>query len=364
MNLEINDVLENFRKDLENFHNAKVKCGIIGRSGTGKSSLINAIAGETISAVGEVETTMDISKPCEHGGLLFYDLPGSSTQNFPKETYIEKTGIRDFDCVILVTSDRFYEDDLFLIKEVSKLQIPVFAVRNKIDQSITSAAKRGVSEGEILRIIFNDLNKNLENVKSNGIYLLSAENPFAYDFDRLLNEIAKNLDKIKRERFIADVTAKSNEMLREKRFVAEKLVSRYATLSAANGLNPIPGLDVSVDLGLLVKMANDITDIYGLTKKGREYYESFSDLSNNAKLRAALAKISQYAAKYVGKEAIMILLKRFAASTISKTSSKWIPFVGPVIAAGIGFIMTSSVGTEMVNDAEALASEIFESLKQ
>ena len=255
-------------------------------------------------------------------------------------------------------------DDLFLIKEVSKLQIPVYAVRNKIDQSIISAAKRGISEGETLKTIFDDLNKNLENVKSNGIYLLSADNPFAYDFNRLLTEIAKNLDKIKRERFIADVTAKSAEMINQKRVVAEKLVSRYATLSAANGLNPIPGVDVSVDLGLLVKMANDITNIYGLTKNGQKYYESFSDLSNNAKLRTALAKISQYAAKYVGKEAIMILLKRFAVSTLSKTTSKWIPFVGPAIAAGIGFIMTSSVGNEMVDHAEALASEIFESFKQ
>ncbi|KQS89168.1 GTP-binding protein [Chryseobacterium sp. Leaf394] len=364
MNSEINDVLQQFKKDLENFHNAKVKCGIIGRSGTGKSSLMNAIAGEIISAVGEVETTMDISKPFEHKGLLFYDLPGSSTKNFPKETYIEKTGIRDFDCVILVTSDRFYEDDLFLIKEVSKIGIPVFAVRNKIDQSITSAEKRGVSESETLKNIFDDLNNNLQGIKSSGIYLVSAENPFKYDFNKLIEDIAKNLNKIKKERFIADVTASSTRMITEKRVVAEKIVSRYAALSAANGLNPIPGLDISVDIGLLVKMANDITNIYGLTKSSQEYYESFLDLSNTAKLRAALAKISQYVAKYLGKEAIMILLKRFALSAASKTASKWIPLVGLAISAGIGFKMTSSVGNEMINDAEALALEIFNSLKQ
>src|SRR5690606_26499145 len=141
-------------------------------------------------------------------------------------------------------------------------------------------------------------------------YLISTESPLEYDLDKLLYDIANNLDKIKRERFIADVTATSKKMIKEKRVVADKLVSRYAALSAANGLNPIPGLDISVDLGLLLKMGNDISNIYGLNKESQEFYETFLDLSHSSKVKSALAKASQYAAKYLGKEAIVILLKR------------------------------------------------------
>lgn len=362
-NPEIIDILKKFQEDLEEFHSTKIKCGIIGRSGTGKSSLINAIAGETISAVGEVETTVDVSEPHPHGGLLFYDLPGSSTKTFPKETYLDKTGVKNFDCVILVTADRFYDDDLYIINEVSKLGIPVFAVRNKIDQSVTSAAKRGVSEAETLKNIYNDLYKNLDETKYKGIYLITAENPFEYEFDKLLNDIAKNLDKIKKDRFIADVTATSEIMIAEKRKVAEKLVARYAALAAANGLNPIPGLDISLDITLLLKMGNDVSHIYGLNKESQKYYENFSDLSDSSKVKSALAKITQYAAQYLGKEAIMILLKRFATGAATKYASKWVPFVGQAIAAGIGFVMTSSVGKSMIDDAEAIALELFASLK-
>ena len=52
------EYLEKFKEELENFKKTKVKCRIIGRSGTGKSSLINAIVGEKIADVGVTETTM------------------------------------------------------------------------------------------------------------------------------------------------------------------------------------------------------------------------------------------------------------------------------------------------------------------
>ena len=60
----------------------------------------------------------------------------------------------------------------------------------------------------------------------------------------------------------------------------------------------------------------------------------------------------------------MIILKRLSATVATKTVSKWIPFVGQAIAAGIGFKMTSSLGNDMVNEAEAIAIELFDSLKK
>ncbi len=42
----------------------------------------------------------------------------------------------------------FFEDDLYLIKELIKIEIPVFTVRTKIDFAIERGMKRGVPEGE------------------------------------------------------------------------------------------------------------------------------------------------------------------------------------------------------------------------
>lgn len=361
------EYLEKFKGELENFKKTKVKCRIIGRSGTGKSSLINAIVGEKIADVGVTETTMEVGQPYENRGLLFYDLPGCSTEKFPRETYIEKMGIKDSDCVIIVTSDRFYEDDLFLITEIAKIQpsIAIYAVRTKIDYSVQRNRKdKGEDEETTLRKIYEELRDNIQDAPVKGIYLTSADYPTAYDLDKLLNDISSNLSEIKKERFIADVTITSEKVIKEKRKIAEKLVSRYAALAAANGLNPIPGLDVSVDIGLILKMSNDITAIYGLNKEDQDYYKGLVDLPNQVQLKAALSKAAQYLAKYGAKEAIMILLKRFAASVATKSLSKWVPLVGQAIAAGIGFKMTSSLGEDMIEEGEKTAIEIFESFKQ
>ncbi|HLV40955.1 MAG TPA: GTPase [Brumimicrobium sp.] len=355
------DVLNKFEKDLESYNNAKIKCGIIGRSGTGKSSLINAIAGEHVAEVGEIETTMNIKEPIEANGLLFYDLPGCSTSNFPKEEYIKEFSIKEFDCVILVTADRFYEDDLYLIQELIKIKKPVFIVRTKIDFSIERGLKRGVSAEETYKIVYDNLVENLEGNEVNGIYLTSADYPKEYDFSKLLEDIFFSLNDFKKERFIADINITSERILVEKRKIAEKIVVRHSALAAANGLNPIPGVDIGVDLALLVKMSKEVQTIYGLGKEQQEFNLQFLD-KKSAKFIAS--KVLQYTSRYGGREAIMLLLTKVGSTIATKTASKWLPFVGQVIAAGIGFKMTSWIGNDMINEAEEIAVETFEALKK
>lgn len=359
--LDLNEVLKKFKKDLESFKNVKIKCGIIGRSGTGKSSLINAIAGEEVAEVGEIETTMNVKEPIEHGGLLFYDLPGCSTSNFPKENYINEFNIQEFDCVILVTADRFYEDDLYLIQELIRIKKPVYAVRTKIDFSVDRGLRRGVPEKETYDKIYDNLKENLKGYRINGIYLTSSDFPSEYDLSKLLEDIYSSLNNFKKERFIADINITSKNILLNKRKIADKIVSRYSALAAANGLNPVPGLDIGVDVTLMVKLSKEVQSIYGLNKEQQEYNMQLLE-KKSAKLIAT--KVLQYTARFGGKEAIMILLKKASTTLAAKTASKWVPFVGPVIAAGIGFKMTSWIGNDMIEDAERIAQETFDSFKK
>jgi len=361
MELDLNEILKKFKKDLESYKNAKIKCGIIGRSGTGKSSLINAIAGEDVAEVGEIETTMNVNEPIEHGGLLFYDLPGCSTSSFPKENYINEFNIEDFDCVILVTADRFYDDDLFLMQELIRIKKPVYAVRTKMDFAVDRGLKRGINQKETYGKIYNNLSENLKGFRIKGIYLTSSDYPNEYDLSKLLEDIYSSLSNFKKERFIADINITSQNILSEKRKIADKIVLRYSALAAANGLNPIPGLDIGVDITLMIKLSKEVQGIYGLNKEQQEYNMHLLD-KKSAKLIAT--KVLQYAARFGGNEAIMILLKKASTTLAAKTASKWIPLVGPVIAAGIGFTMTSWIGNDMIIEAEEIAQETFNSFKK
>jgi small GTP-binding protein len=121
---------------------------ITGRVGVGKSTLINSLRGLRASDFGAAKVgvcqTTDRATPYmyskELGGIAdvvrLWDLPGSGSPEFPLETYIKNMGLRYFDGVILLTSDAFYEHDLTLMRTLRKYGVPVYIVRNKIDQAI------------------------------------------------------------------------------------------------------------------------------------------------------------------------------------------------------------------------------------
>ena len=120
-------------------------------------------------------------------------------------------------------------------------------------------------------------------------------------------------------------------------------------------MNPVPGTDIAVDIGILVKLGQQIAEIYGLTSNQFEYVKR---LLGPRAVPVLLAKIAQFATKYLAREGVMTLLKQIAKRATAKEVSKWIPFVGPLIAAGIGWYTTFMFGDQLVGEAEALAREI------
>lgn len=107
-------------------------------------------------------------------------------------------------------------------------------------------------------------------------------------------------------------------------------------------------------------MSTDIQDIYGLKQEQIKYN---STLLNQNKSKLLLAKAFQFTSKYIGKEALLLLLKKAGMRVVGKQISKWVPFVGQAIAAGLGYKLTSSIGDNMLNDAEEIAMQTFEAVK-
>src|SRR5690554_6337493 len=98
-------------------------------------------------------------------------------------------------------------------------------------------------------------------------------------------------------------------------------------------------------------MSKEVQTIYGLNEEQQEFNLQFLD-KKSAKFIAS--KVLQYTSRYGGRQAIMLLLTKVGSTIATKTASKWLPLVGQVIAAGIGFKMTSWIGNDMINEAEEI----------
>ena len=146
------DGLKRFMDDKLNAWNKEsVKIAVTGQSGSGKSSLINRLRGfdskdkknPLYAAVGVTETTTEIRsyKFPSNPLLQICDLPGVGTQKFPIEEYPDRMKFGDYDAFVLVTKDRFTENDKRLATMIqTTYNKPYFFCRSKMDATMEEEA--------------------------------------------------------------------------------------------------------------------------------------------------------------------------------------------------------------------------------
>jgi len=169
-------------KDFHGFFNI----AIIGNSGYGKSSLMNAIIEDRVAPVSvQGEGTL---KPTAHVitnkrwkilpedvKLRFVDMPGCGTEEHPIETYVQDKNIRWFDAVILLTGNRPRVEDARLFKLLTAGEefpaIPTLLCQSKADQL---------------------LNEYFENDMAMWAYDIDSKDPEAVEFANEHYQFLKN----------------------------------------------------------------------------------------------------------------------------------------------------------------------------
>ena len=173
--------------------------------------------------MGVTETTQE-PREYEHGGISFVDLPGCGTKNWRRETYISRLGLDTYDCFILVTADRFCQDDVWLYQQLRiHLKRRCFLVRNKFDLTIKDAREdNGLTESQVREVVERNIRENLDGPDFGRIYCTSAKHPKKYDLPPLISDIVNSQTGVKRDRAIADVAPLTKEMLQQKHHVARR----------------------------------------------------------------------------------------------------------------------------------------------
>ncbi len=136
---------------------------------------------------------------------------------------------------------------------------------------------------------------------------------------------------------------------------ARRHVDRQALMSAGATFVPIPGVDMLVDVSVMIKMVDHINWEFGLTP------EQIDRLPSQRRILAYQAISwagTVLAGKVITAQLAISVLKSVGIKLGSKQAAKWVPVVGQISAAALGFTALRYLGREHIKDCEKIAREV------
>ncbi|MFS0725695.1 GTPase [Paenibacillus sp. 1P07SE] len=336
-------------KALEKESKTTINIALFGQPGAGKSSLINAIIGDNVAQVStNTDTTVEAGSVAwgEDSSLLLTDLPGYGTSAFPADDYWERFDLDRYDLFLCVFSGKFHEADDALFRKIIAKRKPCIFVRNFTDTLFDTKKQKnrdqlkeeirlavGERYGAQRKVIFTSC------VTEEGL-------------SELIDEIYARLSASKQAKWERNAKAYSLDFLKRKKKACEKLLLLNSAAAAANGLNPVPGLNIAIDASILQKLLDQIRSNFDLSE---------DRIRTGAKIVPALASAANNLLKSISFQGIIHLLQRQAGKTATTQLSRYVPFIGQALSATAGFSITYFTGKAYLDDcykvAEALLNE-------
>ncbi|XP_034004558.1 interferon-inducible GTPase 5-like [Trematomus bernacchii] len=357
---------------LEEQDNIPLNIAITGECGSGKSTFVNAFRGldkkdksDAAAPTGVVETTMEVN-PYPHPNfpnVTLWDLPGIGTTNVPAAEYLEHVGFERFDFFIIISADRFRENDGKLALEIQKMKKKFYFVRSKIDHNMRDEeeTQSEFNAEKTLSIIRENCVDGLlkHKIESPQVFLVSSFHLHLYDFHLLTNTLEKELPEHKRDTLLLAMPNVHCEIICKKKEALKAKIKYLASLSALTAAVPAPGLSVAVDIAILVKATNKYKHTFGLDSKSMENLALKSGVPLTD-LRAVTT--SNLSAGVINKKVIMKLLVVSGfqvASLAAEEVSRFIPLLGIPVAAALSFTCTYKALEDCLNMLAEDAERVF-----
>ncbi|XP_063353847.1 interferon-inducible GTPase 5-like [Pelmatolapia mariae] len=354
---------------LDKERNTPLNIAITGESGSGKSTFVNAFRGmdnreEGAALTGVTETTSEVT-PYPHPNypkVTLWDLPGIGTTKFPADKYLERVGFEKFDFFIIVSADRFRENDVKLAQEIQRMEKKFYFVRSKIDTDLRpERRKRNFSEEETLRKMRENCIQGLRDlgVESPQVFLVSSFELHLYGFSLLHETLDRDLPEHQRHALLRAMPNISLEIIDKKKKTFKRRLYWLSALSAAVAAVPVPGLSIAVDIGVLVGAVTDYVFGFGLDIKSLQRLSASTGVPH-ADLHAAI--VSPLAAVKISKELLLKVLRQIAgAATFMALEevSRFIPIVGIPLAMVFSFTTTYRLLNFILNQLAEDAQKVF-----
>lgn len=223
---------EELYNNLEAWANTKVNVAVVGNTKTGKSTFIsNFLCLDNDASAGTSETSTKIqSYTSKIKNVVFWDLPGVGSTEYPRETFAETMKLEQFDYFILIARSRFTENDTWLSRAIKKIGVKFCFVRTHLDEDISNdklAKPNTHNRQAVIDSIRNDCSKNLKDVAPADIYLIDSYEREEYDFDKLSEALVQNLTGMKAKLLTYSLATATQDIIDAKaKFLHKRIFSR------------------------------------------------------------------------------------------------------------------------------------------
>ncbi|MBO8217921.1 GTP-binding protein [Prochlorococcus marinus] len=273
-----NKEIISFNQQLFRLKEKKIRIGAYGKSGVGKSSVLNSLLKKNIFKTDIINgTTREIQaeewkfKDQSLNSIELLDSPGFDFCNikFPDKVY---SSINHSDLILFIISGDLNRNELNEINSFIKDGKKIIVILNKIDLFNKNELK------EIIENIKFKLPKDL-----NIPIIINHENNLKNYIAKLINqygEITLTLNSIQ----LADkLFLKIKEQrLKRRQKLAQSTIGKFSTIKAsAVALNPFILFDVAGSFALDTALINELSKIYGLKLKGESTRKIFKNISIN-----------------------------------------------------------------------------------
>jgi len=380
-------VRELLDRELNAWQTMSINIALIGLTGSGKSSLINALLGLNANDVGaaaigcyECTTEAQRYRHPINNQLVYTDLPGVGSSMFPKNSYLGQIEADKYDFFLLVTMNRFTETDAWLAKELTKIEKKFFLVRTHIDNDVENDRRARANlhnEDELLAGIRARTETQLRELWTTFptdmqvVFLIDSLVTDKYDFHDLEIQIAENLPELKREALFLLMRTTNRKIIDLKEKYLRERIWKAAAWSAGIAVTPIPGVSFAADVVILIRESKFYFQQLGLGS------ESLRRLAQGRGLDVSRLEQTVFGAFGVSVEsltptmfatylpAIGISLAPFSVeSAVEAAASVFIPVIGSIVAASMSYLTTRWLLGKILDRMYAVAKDIYNEVFQ
>ncbi len=267
-----------FNQKLFRLKEKKIRIGVYGKSGVGKSSVLNSLLEKDIFKTDIINgTTREIQaeewkfKDQSLNSIELLDSPGFDFCDikFPDKVY---SSISHSDLILFIISGDLNRNELNEISSFIKDGKKIILILNKIDLFNKNELK------EIIENINFKLPKDL-----NIPLIINNETNLKNYIAKLINQYGEILLTLNSIQLADKLFMKIKEQrLKRRQKLAQSAIGKFSTIKAsAVALNPFILFDVAGSFAIDTALINELSKIYGLKLKGESTRKIFKNISIN-----------------------------------------------------------------------------------